>query len=331
MDRDGFLSYLRGREISEDEIERAVSIAERFEGFLNRPGRSGSLRAATSEDVHAFSAILIEEECNTFDNYLALARYANFARTHPLYVAVLELLDGSEVLENLSQKLRDEFGEEIRDAVFDGVEIPPLGTPNGQKPPVTQTVIEQLERAAGSETCRRILATGLRSLPDEGYLEARKKYKEAGSVDAYLECKGKEFIGQLEEIKREGGLFFTQEITDEVIDFVRSHPEILQGVRKGNVVYEAKIPYMTKQYLAETDERMRRYYYCHCPWVRESLRTGEATVPVVFCNCSAAFHKKPWEIIFSRPLEADVVETVLNGDRWCKFAIHLPDGVRLGT
>ena len=327
MDRDGFRSYLRERETSEDEIEHAVSVVERFEGFLNRPGRSGSLKTATSEDVYAFSVILIEEGNNTYENYLALARYARFIRNHPLYITVLELLDGSEAFENLFQKLASEMGKKTRDEVFDGVEIPPLGTPNSRKPQFTQTVVARLEHTAGSETCRRILGTGLRTLPDEGYLQAKQKYEKAGSLDAYLERKGSEFITQLEEIKREGGLFFTQEITDDVIDFVRSHPEIMQGVREGSVVYEAKIPYMTKQYLAETDERMRAYYYCHCPWVRESLRTGDADVPAVFCNCSAAFHKKPWEIIFGRSLEADVVESVLKGARWCKFAIHLPGDV----
>lgn len=327
MDTEGFRSYLREREISKGEIETAISIVERFEGFLNRSGRSGSLETATSKDVYAFSTILIEEGNNTYGNYLAVARCAQFVRNHPLYIAVLELLDGSEVFGNLSEKLIKEFGEETRGKVFDGVGIPLLGTPNAQKPPLTQIVIEQLECTVGPETCRRILGTGLRTLPDVGYLSAKQKYEESGSVDAYLKRKGEEFIVELEKIKREDGLFFTQEITEDVIDFVRSHPEILQGVREGNVVYETKIPYMTKQYLAETGERMKAYYYCHCPWVRESLRIGNATVPAVFCNCSAAFHKKPWEVIFGRSLEADVVETVLNGDSWCRFAIHLPDDV----
>jgi hypothetical protein len=327
MDREGFRSYLQERKMAKDDIECAVGIVERFEAFLKRPGRSKSLKTATSKDVHAFSTILIEEQNNTYENYLALARYAKFVRNHPLYVAVLELLDGSEAFENLFQKLAREMGEKTRDMVFDGVEIPPLGTTNEQKPRLTQTVVERLERTVGVESCRRILGSGLRTLPDEGYLQAKKKYEEAGSLDAYLERKGKDFISELEKIKREGGLYFTQEITDEVIAFVRSRPEIMQGVRKGNVIYEAKIPYMTKEYLAETDARMKRYYYCHCPWVRESLRTGDATVPAVFCNCSAAFHKKPWEIIFGRSLEADVVETVLNGDHWCKFAIYLPGDV----
>jgi hypothetical protein len=66
--------------------------------------------------------------------------------------------------------------------------------------------------------------------------------------------------------------------------------------------------------------------YCHCPWARESLRQAEGPVPAAFCRCSAGYHKKPWEVIFGQPLEADVLESVLQGDLRCRFAIHLPPG-----
>ena len=98
-------------------------------------------------------------------------------------------------------------------------------------------------------------------------------------------------------------------------------------MRVGNVLYEAKIPYMAREYLAETDAQLRVTYYCHCPWARESLHQDEAKVSATFCNCSAAFHRKPYEVIFGRKLEVEVLETVLAGDPWCRFAIHLPEDV----
>lgn len=325
MDEQGFREFLEGRQLPEDKIEQGISIVEQFETFLETSDRSTTPEQAREEDVHVFSELLIQERLNTFDNFVALARYGQFVNNNALYAAVIELLDGREALENLHKKLGDEIGEKSRDQIFDGVDLPPLGTPNTKKPRLTQTVLDRMERAADSKTCKKILGSGLRTLPDEGYLAAREKYLQAGSLDAYLERKGKDFITELERIRDKAGLFFTQPITDEVIDFVRSHPEIMQGVRKGNILYETKIPYMTVEHLAETDERMKRYTYCHCPWVRESLRTGEAQVSPAFCNCSAAFHKKPYEVIFDRPLQADVVETVLKGDPWCRFAIHLPE------
>jgi len=72
---------------------------------------------------------------------------------------------------------------------------------------------------------------------------------------------------------------------------------------------------------------MKRYYYCHCPWVRESLKGNDIAISPTFCHCSAGFHKKVWDVIFDQPLEAEVVETVLRGDAWCKIAIHLPEAL----
>jgi hypothetical protein len=316
MDREGFRTLLLERQVPEDQIEQFVALAERFEGFAGQP--------PTAADVRAFSAMLVEEGLNTWDNFLTLVRYGRFTGNDPLYVAAVELLDGSEALQGLYDKLARAVGEEKRDEVFAGIDLPPLGTPSTEKPRFTQAVMARLERLVDPETCRQVLSSGLRDLQDEWYVAERTKYQESGNIDAYLARKGQEFISQLEQIRDEGGLYFTQPITDEVIEFVQSQPEIRQGVRQGNVLYEIKIPYMAREYLAETDEQLKRYYYCHCPWVRESLKAGDVAVSPTFCLCSAGFHKKTWEVIFEQSLQAEIVETVLKGDPWCKIAIHLP-------
>ena len=316
MDREGFRQMLRERHVAADQMEAQITLAERFEAFAGQP--------PTPDDVRAFARLLIEEELNTWENLVTVVRYGYFTGNNPAYVAAMELLDGAEALEGLYEKLAQAVGEEVRDEVFAGIPLPPLGTPTAERPQITQAVMERLERLVDAETCQQVLSGGLRHLEDAWYVEERAKYEEAGSVDAYLERKGQDLIDELTKIRDEGGLYFTQPVTDEVIDFVERHPEIRQGVRVGNVVYEAKIPYMTLDYLAATDERMKRYYYCHCPWVRESLRTGDVRVSPTFCLCSAGFHKKSWDVIFGQPLRAEIVETVLRGDPWCKVAIHLP-------
>jgi hypothetical protein len=325
MDKEGFRAYLRERKLPEKRLDPFVALVERFEAFVNETGRSGSLESVTADEVDSFSATLIAEGENTWDNYVALLRYAVFAKNRSSFVAVMEYLDGHEALGNLYRKIAEALGDARRDEFFEGVDLPPLGTPNTEKPRLTQAVIGRLEKA-NPEACKAILASGLRDLPDAGYENAKATFEEAGSVDAFLEKRREDFLAELERHKEEGTWWFVQVITDEVIDYVRRHPEVSTGIRVGNIVYEAKIPYMTREYLVETDERMKRYYYCHCPWVRESIRTGDVEVSPTFCHCSSAFHKKKWEVIFGRPLRADVVETILRGDPWCKFAIHLPEG-----
>ena len=327
MNRDGFRTFLREREISEGEIKKAIAIVERFETFLKRANALGKLESANSEDVSAFSEVLIQEKLNIYDNYVALARYGQFVENNAIYVAVVELLDGSGVLENLHEKLGASIGEQKRDEVFDRIGLPPLGTPSSQKPRLTHAVMDRLVRMGGKAQCKSILSGCLHGLKDEWFLDAKKKYEECGKIDAYLEKKRTDFIAELEKLRDEKGLYFTQQITDEVIEHVKNHPEVSGGIRDGDIIYETKIPYMTKEYLAETDERMKRYYYCHCAWVREPLRTGDVSVSPTFCYCSAGFHKKPYEVILDQPLKAEVINTVLDGGMCCKFAIHLPKNV----
>ena len=323
MNRDGYREFLRARNLNSETIKQAIAIVEAFQGFLLESDGGKTLDSATTSDVQSFSEMLISEELNTFDNYLALLRYGAFVRNRALYVTTLEFLDGAEAFGNLRTKLGDEFGEAKRDEYFENVSVPPLGTPNERKPALVQQVLDRLETAE-PEACKRIIGSGLRDLQDEWFQDAKTEYAACNGLDEYLARKSENFIAELEKHKAENKWWFVQEITDEVIDYVRQHPIISAGIREGNVVYEAKIPYMAKEWLAETDPQMKRYYSCHCPWVRESLRAGDVSISPTFCNCSAAFHKKSWEVIFGRSLRAEVVESILKGDERCMFSIHLP-------
>jgi hypothetical protein len=85
----------------------------------------------------------------------------------------------------------------------------------------------------------------LERLTDENFLEDKQKYWESRNIDDYLECKGQEAVTLLEQLRDECKPFYNQEITDAVVEFVRNNPEVLRGVRVGNIIYEIKIPYMT--------------------------------------------------------------------------------------
>ncbi len=106
----------------------------------------------------------------------ALARYARFAGNHEVFVAFAELIDGSEAMEVLHDKLGKSVGEGVRDRVFEGVELPPLGTPASEKCRITGVVMGRLERMVDAQTCRSILSSGLRRLEGDWYLEEKRKF-----------------------------------------------------------------------------------------------------------------------------------------------------------
>ncbi|MFN2115210.1 MAG: hypothetical protein ACK2T6_05810 [Anaerolineae bacterium] len=326
----GFQQFLADNEVPRDQAERAVDLAAEFARFLSDERGKPDATSADREDVDAFSRILIESNRNTRDTYVALIRYAAFVDNREAYVTAVAYLDGYEALGNLHEKLGDRLGDAARDSLFDGADVPPLGLPGRDKARAMSAVVERLEHL-DPEACREVLASGLRDMPDEWYDGEREKYMECGSVDRYLERRREEFVSGLHEHRDSGKWWWGQEVTDEMLDYVQANPEVGGGVREGRIVYESKIPYMAHEHVTAGDEESRRYYFCHCPWARESLRDEALDVPPAFCNCSAAFHKRPWEAVFGRPLRAEVLESVLAGDDRCRFAIYLPEDAVLAA
>jgi hypothetical protein len=325
MDRTGFEQYLEDRGSTGEAAAAAIEVAERFERFA--AGRGGSADAAPVGDLRAFLGMLIDEGANTWEALLALARFAGFSGNRPAAVEVLGLLDGSEALGNLIAAAGGVLGEERAGEVLSGVVVPPLGTPLSELPPVTAEVMRRLSEALGREALGDILSGCLRDLDDAWYAADRAAYLAADGIDAFLEWRRSDFLETLERCRDEDRLFFTQPVTDDVIGLVRSDPEMHSGRRSGSTIFEVKIPHTAAEWLAAGDPVTRRYHACHCPWVKESLREGGSDVPAEFCACSAGFHKRYWEAVLGRPLQAEIVESVLAGDDRCRIAIHLPDDV----
>lgn len=322
----GFERYLRENHHTEEKIEQHIQLVTEYLEFLAATQSSSGDHQASQEPLE-FISFLKASSRDTYDNIAALARYGLYTQDRPLYLAALQLVDGGEVMGNLYDRLARRVGTQERDRIFQGIQLPTIGTPVAERPAIMKIVIERMEANLDEDTFNSILSSCLRTLPMEWYAQDRQKYQSCRNLDEFLDIRSLDYLAELEQIKDEGRLYFNQEITGAVIEFVRSQPEMARGVRRGNVLYAAKIPYMAREYLAADNDRMKRYYYCHCPWVRESIRTGGETVSPRFCLCSAGFEKKPWEVIFEQPLHAEVVESVLNGDLRCLFAIHLPENI----
>ena len=324
MDEEGFKGFCIKRNLKEETIQAHIAAIGDSEAFLKEMNPDMELSNVTGDDMDGLIAHLMKDGKNTWDNLLALLRYTRFAENREAEVALLELLDGSDVLENLSETVRHTVGESKHAEVFAGIGLPPLGTRSADKPRITKMFMERLEASLDEKTCREILLSGPHASPKEGYLQDRKEFLESKSIDDFLRKRHEKYVEELDRHRREKTLYFTQQVDDEVVDFVRRTPTCQCGVREGDVIYITKIPYMAKKYLQENDQKKKRYYYCHCPWVREAMLTDEKISPN-FCYCSAGFEKRPWDVIFDEPVRADVVETVLKGDLICKFAIHIPE------
>lgn len=331
MDEKGFRDFCHTSKrvrkgLSDEDISANLRFVKEFEKFLAK--RRKGLKVATGKDLADFSELMVKQGKNKFENYVALIRYARFVNNRDVELAILMFADGGEVLGALGETIKKTKGKAKHDKVFRGITMPVMGTTNEGWPEIAKVFMERLENTFGEREAKDLLLTGPHAAPREAFAEDRQKYLKSKSLDEYLKLRHADAVDLLRTHMKEKTLFYNQEIDEDVLRFVEDNQEIMGGVRKGGIIYETKVPYMAREYLREKDNKMKRYYACHCPWVRESILSGPKVSPD-FCYCSAGYHKRPWDVVFDESVRVDVLETVLKGDTVCRFAIHVPEKAKM--
>ena len=322
LKENAFRRYLKGRKLSATGIESSVAAVREFEEYLRK--RKIALKSADLDVLRDYISLLIEENKNSRDRLVAIARYCYFAKKNDLYIYFTGLLGASDVLPRIGERLATIAGKATYRRVFHGLEMPPLGSPQDRYPKLTKMILDRMEAELPAQTCREILSWNYHNIAIEAFKESKERFEKAASIDEYLKGEHERLTDELEDCMREGRPWFEQEITPEVVEFVRGNQEICTGLRQGDKVHLTKIPYAPKQFLKEKDPTMRKYYACHCQLVRTALRDGKPKIPATFCYCSAGFEKLHFDAIFDEPVEVELLETPLKGDGRCRFAIKIP-------
>jgi hypothetical protein len=319
-----FRRRLKERQISEKNIDFAMSAVREFEDYLEK--RKASFESAGLDELKSYVSLLIKEGKNSLDRLIALGRYFGFVKKNDFYVYLVSLFGAREVLPGIGERLEAIAGKEARGKVFDGFELPPLGSPQDNYPKLTKKIIDAMEAELPSETCREVLTYNYHNVPVEAFKEKKERFEKAKSIDEFLKDEHGRFVEELSGYMERGQIWYEQETTPAVLELVKGNQEIQNGVRQGNKIYVSKIPFAPKQFLAEKDPIMKRYYACHCQLVRTAIRDGKPRISPVFCYCSGGYEKLPYDVIFGEPVEIELLESVLKGDMRCRFAITIPKG-----
>jgi len=224
-------------------------------------------------------------------------------------------------LSRLEETLDKYVGEELQTEIMEaGGPIKQTST-TAKKTVWAKCMMECLEANVDEKTCKKILTNNLhfKSSKSPSFMKLKRMYEKAGNIDVVLQ--------HLHDTwkKRIGDKYGYD---SPEYKYVEADPTIEAGVREDNIVYVSKIPHQIKQFIEARDDETKRYYYCHCGWVKDSIKKPkEEQVSHNFCNCSGGWHKVPFEGIFDQTLEVDLVKSVLKGDDICTFAIHLPKEV----
>jgi hypothetical protein len=319
-----FRELLEKRDMDETQIESAFDAVRVFEAEL----KGKALESASLDDLKSHLARLISREENTYDRLLALARYFYATGRSDLYIYFTAVIGGLSVLPSISERLGELVDEETRDRVFEGVERPPLGSPPEEIPRVTSLLMERLQAELPPEVYRKVLAGNHHRIPLEAFDGLKKLYEESGSIAEFLKKRHGKAVAELEEFLAEGKVWYEQEITPRVVEFVKGNQEVLGGVRMGDRIYWTKIPYDPDAYLGTDDPILKRYHTCHCPLARASILGDGPRVPMEWCYCSGGYGKLPFEVVFGEELEVELLESVLDGDPRCRFAVKIPSGAQ---
>jgi hypothetical protein len=321
---DEFRKYLQERKVSANDANFAVRAVNEFEAHLEN--QQTSFESADLDALKSYVSLLMKEGRNTMDRLIALARYSNVANKTDYYIYFVSILGARNVLPDIGERLATIAGEEARRKIYQGFEMPAPGSPPEEYPRLTQLILDRMEAELPRETCREILTWNYHKVPPEAFKEKRERFEKAESIDEFLEDEHKRFVEELTGFLSQGRIWYEQEITPDVLDFVKVNQEINTGVRHGDKIYMTKIPYAPHQYLHEQDPTLKRFYACHCTLARTAIRDGKPKVSPTFCYCSNGYVKVRFDVIFDESVELEPVETVLNGDMRCRFAIKIPDG-----
>lgn len=153
--------------------------------------------------------------------------------------------------------------------------------------------------------------------PKSELQEIRKKYADTRDIAVAQKMLQERFLLFLKN---------TLKLDDKLIDDFVNRGWGLAGTRKGKTIIATKIPksgYLI-EYMQETDADKKRALYCHCPRIRDILKSSATRLSPTYCYCGAGFYKGIWEEILQKPVEVEVLESVINGDAVCKIAIYLP-------
>lgn len=317
-----FRDYLKERGLQGKEIAFALRKAEEFEDYLEK--RKVSFKSALLSDLKDYVSYLIKKRRNSMNTLLAIARYCGFGKKKECLIYLVSILNVSDVLPGIGKRLATIAGKEVQGRVFEGFELPSLGSPPDNYPKLTKLIVDRLQAELPSEACRNVLTWNYHGIPAEAFKEKKERFKKAASIDEYLENEHRILVEELGRFMKEGRVWYEQEITPEVLDFVKGNQEICTGIRHGDTIHVTKIPYAPKEYFKERDPAMKRYYACHCALVRTSIRDEKPGIPPVFCYCSGGFEKLAFDVVFGESVDVELLESILKGDLRCRFAIKIP-------
>lgn len=322
MQVDIFSEYLSKQKINKSTIEEYTKFINDFDVYLLALGTNGVDKSLLkSTEKYLKQANLSKDEIDSF--CIALKYYGLAIGNANILGIANKLMGKSTWIVRLEDTLDEYIGVELRKKIMSAGGPIKDSSSRNKKAAWAKCMVDCLVANVDEVTCVKILTNNLhyKSPKSSSFQRLKRMYEKTRNIDTVLACMHDDWKTRIGE--RYG-------YDSPEFKFVANDPTIEAGKREGNIIYVSKIPFQLTEYLNAKDEKMKRFHYCHCGWVRASIPKSEVEqISPIFCHCSGGWHKVPFEGIFDQTLKVELVKSVLKGDETCLFAIHLPDDVMI--
>ena len=220
-------------------------------------------------------------------------------------------------LNKFSNCLEEVAGEEVREDVMTGSEKLSDASSREEVINWSNQAMERLSSLVNEEKQIDIMTGCACNYSKSQLQEIREKYEQTKDINVAHRMLHQQFESLLKD---------TLKLNEDLIKKIIKKGWSTAGVKEGNVILATKIPKSAyiKQYFETTDPEEKRAIYCHCPRVRDALKSSIEDLPEIYCYCGAGFFKIIWEEILEKSVKVKVLESVMKGDEVCKIAIYLP-------
>ena len=281
------------------------------------------LESITELDIDEFIKYLVKENRSSIASFVALMRYFKCNNQNNLYIYLTRYTSTLDVMQNILKRLTWYHSSNLKDEILSGLELPYLGMNPKDVPVFTKIFMKRLESKLSQEEVEKVLIGNNHEVSKDSVIPEKIEYENSASLKTYLEERHLRKVIELQSYCDQKKVWFEQDITQEVVDFVANNQEILSAVLKDNKLYITKIPYDTLSFLHAKDLKTKRYYACHCGFAREAIIQENMEISKNWCYCSAGFAKFSFEVILDQTLPIKCLKSALDQDEICRFVIDL--------
>ena len=243
-----YREFLEHRGMETEKINKYVESVNRAIQYFR--GNDLELADGSVKDFQEYVAYLMKEGMNSYDELMAVGRYVYLLDLKEPWIYYAAILGGISVYPSIRDRLSKITGSEVCDIVFSQVDVPPLGSDPDKYSEATFQLMKELNKKLPPEVYRRVLAGNHHRIPVEAFFKHREWLQKLdGDIDAWLKKMHDASVAELEEHYKKDKVWYEQVITQDIIDYVKNHQEILSGIRVGEWIYNTKFPYSPQKYL----------------------------------------------------------------------------------